>query len=115
MWTTLGGDVFDFTTEFYTGQDEEMASRGEDTCVLLSSFPGNPINSISSCLYQMVTNAQTETIIHNPYITDEEFWETLKKLDPTQQAKIHLVSSLQTNGTIFLLVFFSYQVSILTH
>lgn len=50
---------------------------GEEECTLFASFPGNPVNLIQQYYLNLITYATEETVIVNPYLIDQEFWDRL--------------------------------------
>ncbi|USB33058.1 phospholipase D-like domain-containing protein [Paenibacillus sp. YPG26] len=95
QWTVLGGDVFDPADDFYY---PEMDRRfGEEQCTLFASFPGNPVNLIQQYYLDLLKYAGDETIIVNPYLIDNAFWETLESLEEEQARHIIICNPLNVN------------------
>jgi cardiolipin synthase len=84
QWTVLGGDVFDPGDSFYNYEGD--LNFGEAECTIFASFPGNPVNVIQQYYLSLITYASDETIIVNPYLIDQAFWDRLKSL-PAEQAR----------------------------
>jgi cardiolipin synthase A/B len=79
-WILLGGDMFDPGNSFY---DPDMDMNfGEEECTLFVSFPGNPVNLIQQYYLDLISYAADETVIVNPYLIDQDFWDRLKGLGP---------------------------------
>ncbi|ANE48652.1 phospholipase D domain protein [Paenibacillus swuensis] len=95
QWTVLGGDVFDPKDSFYAPETDRR--YGEDECTLLSSFPGNPVNLIQQYYLSLIQNVSDETIIVNPYLIDQAFWECLQALDEEQAKWITICNPLEVN------------------
>ncbi|WP_410513340.1 phosphatidylserine/phosphatidylglycerophosphate/cardiolipin synthase family protein [Paenibacillus sp. BR2-3] len=77
-WLLLGGDHFDVVDSFYCS-DMDL-HFGEEECTLFASFPGNPVNLIQQYYLDLISYAADETVIVNPYLIDEDFWERLQAL-----------------------------------
>ncbi|GGG22198.1 phospholipase D-like domain-containing protein [Paenibacillus abyssi] len=95
QWIVLGGDIFDPKDEFYAAQED--LHFGDEECTLVASFPGNPVNLIQSYYLSLLAHAGDETIIVNPYLIDEKFWEQLKSLDAEQAQHITICNPLHVN------------------
>ncbi|MNU89902.1 Major cardiolipin synthase ClsA [compost metagenome] len=95
QWTVLGGEVFDPGDDFYY---PEMDRRlGEEQCTLFASFPGNPVNLIQQYYLDLLKYAGDETIIVNPYLIDNAFWEMLGSLSEEQAQHIIICNPLNVN------------------
>lgn len=95
QWTILGGDVFDPGDDFYYPDMDR--NLGEEQCTVFASFPGNPVNLIQQYYLALLKYASAETIIVNPYLIDNAFWETLIGLDEDQAKHIQICNPLQVN------------------
>ncbi|SEG45989.1 phosphatidylserine/phosphatidylglycerophosphate/cardiolipin synthase family protein [Paenibacillus sp. UNC499MF] len=95
QWTVLGGDVFDPEDPFY--KPETDLRFGDEECTLYASFPGNPVNVIQQYYLSLLTYAGDETVIVNPYLIDQAFWDELKSLDEQRAKCIALCNPLRVN------------------
>jgi cardiolipin synthase len=95
QWTVLGGDGFDPEDDFYD-PDVDL-HYGEEQCTVFTSFPGNPVNLIRQYHLQLLQYAADETIIVNPYLIDEAFWERLRSLDEGRARHITICNPLHVN------------------
>ncbi|WP_405078965.1 phospholipase D-like domain-containing protein [Paenibacillus chitinolyticus] len=95
QWTVLGGDVFDPEDTFY--KPETDMRFGDEECTLYASFPGNPVNVIQQYYLSLLTYAGDETVIVNPYLIDQAFWDELKSLDEQRARCIALCNPLRVN------------------
>lgn len=94
-WLLLGGDYFDAADAFY--HPDVDVDFGEEECTLFVSFPGNPVNLIQQYYLDLITYACDETIIVNPYLIDQDFWDRLKELDSECSSHLTLCNPLLVN------------------
>ncbi|WP_409290400.1 phospholipase D-like domain-containing protein [Peribacillus sp. SCS-37] len=95
QWTVLGGDVFDPNDSFYYGDEDR--NFGEEECTLIASFPGNPVNLIQQYYLSLIKYAGDETIIVNPYLIDQDFWDQLKEITEEEAQHISICNPLNVN------------------
>ncbi|MBM7694300.1 cardiolipin synthase [Peribacillus deserti] len=95
QWTVLGGDLFDPADPFYYPKDNLKC--GNEECTLFASFPGNPVNLIQQYYLSLIQYAIDETIIVNPYLIDQAFWESLKNISKEQAQHITICNPLYVN------------------
>ncbi|NHN32130.1 phospholipase D-like domain-containing protein [Paenibacillus agricola] len=95
QWTVHGGDVYDPCDSFY--YPEMDRNLGEEQCTLFTSFPGNPVNLIQQYYLSLITYVSDETIIVNPYLIDQAFWDRLKSLGEEQARHLTLCNPLLVN------------------
>ena len=94
-WVLLGGDFFEPDDPFY--YPDVNYDYGEEECTLFVSFPGNPVNLIQQYYLDLITYAAEETVIVNPYLIDQDFWDRLCELSPDCSCNLKLCNSLQVN------------------
>ncbi|MEK3738643.1 phospholipase D-like domain-containing protein [Paenibacillus sp. FSL F4-0122] len=94
-WLLLGGDHFDVNDVFY--YPDVDYHFGEEECTLLASFPGNPVNLIQQYYLDLITYAAEETIIVNPYLIDQDFWDRLGLLGPECSCNLNICNPLEVN------------------
>ena len=94
-WLLLGGDPFNVGDVYYS-PDMDL-NFGEEECTLFVSFPGNPVNLIQQYYLDLISYASEETLIVNPYLIDQAFWDRLKKLGPECSGHLTLCNSLFVN------------------
>lgn len=94
-WLLLGGDFFDLEDAFY--HPDVNYAFGDEECTLFASFPGNPANLIQQYYLDLITYATDETIIVNPYLIDQAFWDRLKELGPECSCHLALCNPLEIN------------------
>lgn len=94
-WLLLGGDHFEVEAPFYhpAGNYE----FGGEECTLFLSFPGNPVNLIQQYYLDLLTYAAEETIIVNPYLIDQAFWDRLGEVGPECSRHISICNPLEVN------------------
>lgn len=94
-WVLLGGDHFDVEDPFYAPDTNYVF--GEEECTLFVSFPGNPVNLIQQYYLDLITYAAEETIIVNPYLIDQAFWDRLGELGPGCSSHLAICNPLEVN------------------
>lgn len=94
-WLLLGGDPFDVGDAFY--HPDVNYDFGEEECTLFVSFPGNPVNLIQQYYLDLITYAAEETVIMNPYLIDQAFWDRLGELGPECSSNLTICNPLQVN------------------
>ena len=94
-WLLLGGDRFDVNDSYYSPAID--LRFGEEECTIFVSFPGNPVNLIQQYYLDLITYACDETLIVNPYLIDQDFWDRLKELGPDCSCHLTLCNSLLVN------------------
>lgn len=94
-WLLLGGDHFDIEAPFY--HPEGNYDFGEEECTLFVSFPGNPVNLIQQYYLDLITYAAEETILVNPYLIDQAFWDRLAEVGPEHACHISICNPLGVN------------------
>jgi cardiolipin synthase len=94
-WVLLGGDLFDIEDAFY--RPDMDYTFGEEECTLFVSFPGNPVNLIQQYYLDLITYAADETIIVNPYLIDQAFWDRLGELGPECSRHLTICNPLEVN------------------
>ncbi|WP_246553256.1 phospholipase D-like domain-containing protein [Paenibacillus tritici] len=94
-WLLLGGDHFDIGAPFY--RPAVNYAFGEEECTLFVSFPGNPVNLIQQYLLDLITYAADETLILNPYLIDQAFWDRLGEVGPERACHISICNPLEVN------------------
>ncbi|WP_249899427.1 phospholipase D-like domain-containing protein [Paenibacillus sp. PK3_47] len=94
-WVLLGGDLFDVENSFY--RPEVDYKFGEEECTLFASFPGNPVNLIQQYYLDLITYAADETVIVNPYLIDQAFWDRLCELGPECSGHLTICNPLEVN------------------
>ena len=94
-WLLLGGDHFDVDDAFY--HPNVNYHFGEEECTLFASFPGNPVNLIQQYYLNLITYATEETVIVNPYLIDQEFWDRLGELGPDCSCHLSICNPLKVN------------------
>ncbi|WP_042123858.1 phospholipase D-like domain-containing protein [Paenibacillus sp. FSL R5-0345] len=94
-WLLLGGDPFDVEDAFY--HPDVNYHFGEEECTLFASFPGNPVNFIQQYYLDLITYATEETVIVNPYLIDQEFWDRLGELGPDCSSHLSICNPLKVN------------------
>lgn len=92
-WMVRGGDVFDYRNHYRSSD-----SYGTDACTVFSHFPGMEQNYIRDYYLRKLKECQGEFIIENPYINDEQFWQTLSNLDEEQAKKITFINPYKAKG-----------------
>jgi cardiolipin synthase len=95
QWVLHGGDIFDAEHAFYC--PDVNRDCGEEQCTLFICFPGNPVNLIQQYYLDLITYAQSETIIVNPYLIDNDFWKRLKCLSSKQSKRVAICNPLTVN------------------
>jgi cardiolipin synthase A/B len=95
QWIVMGGDIFDANDSFYFPEMDRNC--GDEECTLFTSFPGNPINLIQQYFLALVTYAAAETVIINPYLIDQVFWDRLKCLEEEPSSHISICNPLKVN------------------
>lgn len=94
-WLLLGGDLFDPGDAFY---DPDVNYHfGKEECTLFASFPGNPVNLIQQYYLDLITYAGDETVIVNPYLIDQDFWDRLAQLGPDCSCHLSICNPLKVN------------------
>lgn len=94
-WLLLGGDSFDPGDAFY--RPEGNTDLGSEECTLFVSFPGNPVNLIQQYYLDLITYAAEETVIVNPYLIDQAFWDRLGGLGPESSCHLTICNPLEVN------------------
>ncbi|MEK5024496.1 phospholipase D-like domain-containing protein [Paenibacillus sp. FSL M7-1046] len=94
-WLLLGGDHFDPEDDFY--HPDTNYAFGEEECTLFVSFPGNPVNLIQQYYLDLITYAAEETVIVNPYLIDQAFWDRLGELGPDCSCHLAICNPLEVN------------------
>lgn len=94
-WILLGGDHFDVESIFYA--PDTNYRFGEEECTLYVSFPGNPVNLIQQYYLDLITYAADETVIVNPYLIDQAFWDRLAELGTDCSCHLALCNPLEVN------------------
>lgn len=94
-WLLLGGDYFELEAPFY--QPAGNNDYGEEECTLFLSFPGNPVNLIQQYYLDLLTYAADETIIVNPYLIDQAFWDRLGEVGAECSSHIAICNPLEIN------------------
>jgi cardiolipin synthase len=95
QWIVMGGDIFDANDIFYFPEMDRNC--GDEECTLFTSFPGNPINLIQQYFLALVTYAAAETVIVNPYLIDQVFWDRLKGLEEEPASHVSICNPLTVN------------------
>lgn len=96
-WMVRGGDVFDFTS-----QGKNAKKAGTDECMIYTYFPGMKENYIRNYYLEKIKNCKGDFIIENPYINDDQFWETLISLKKEQASKISIINPYKSRGNDYL-------------
>ncbi|WP_379158490.1 phosphatidylserine/phosphatidylglycerophosphate/cardiolipin synthase family protein [Paenibacillus sp. sgz5001063] len=94
-WLLLRGDFFDPGETFYL--PEGNTDFGSEECTLFVSFPGNPVNLIQQYYLDLITYAADETVIVNPYLIDQAFWDRLNELGPECSCHLAICNPLEVN------------------
>ncbi|MEK4518719.1 phosphatidylserine/phosphatidylglycerophosphate/cardiolipin synthase family protein [Paenibacillus sp. FSL H8-0122] len=94
-WLLLGGDHFDLASTFYRPVVDY--AFGEEECTLFASFPGNPVNLIQQYILDVITYAADETLIVNPYLIDQAFWDRLGEVGPERACHLTICNPLEVN------------------
>lgn len=94
-WLLLGGDHFDAAAPLY--RPAGSYEFGGEECTLFVSFPGNPVNLIQQYYLDLITYAAEETIIVNPYLIDQAFWDRLGEVGPERARHLTLCNPLEVN------------------
>ncbi|WP_257968120.1 phospholipase D-like domain-containing protein [Peribacillus deserti] len=98
QWTVLGGDVFNPSDAFYF--PDINRNFGSEECTIFSSFPGNPVNLIQDYYLSLIKYAADETIIINPYLIDQSFWDQLQNISKEQSRHIAICNPLYVNDLL---------------
>lgn len=94
-WMLLGGDHFEADDSFY--HPDVNYDCGEEECTLFVSFPGNPVNLMQQYYLDLITYAAEETVIVNPYLIDQAFWDRLGELGPDCSGHLSICNPLLVN------------------
>ncbi|MCL6603295.1 MAG: phosphatidylserine/phosphatidylglycerophosphate/cardiolipin synthase family protein [Paenibacillus sp.] len=94
-WLLLGGELFNVEDSYYS-PDTDL-HFGEEECTVFVSFPGNQVNLIQQYYLDLITYACDETIIINPYLIDQDFWDRLQDVGPECSSHLTLCNSLLVN------------------
>jgi cardiolipin synthase len=95
QWIVLNGDLFDPADSFYYPDMERKV--GEERCTLITCFPGNPVNLIQQYFISLMSHATSETLIVNPYLICDVFWDTLKSIGKEASRHLSICNSLNVN------------------
>ena len=92
-WMVRDGDLFDYTEHY-----RKKAQYGEDRMSVFEFFPGMDSNQIRDLYLHKMRTCQGRFIIQNPYVNDEEVWNTLAALPDEQAKKIILINPYTSDG-----------------
>ncbi|WP_090790811.1 phospholipase D-like domain-containing protein [Paenibacillus sp. GP183] len=95
QWIVMGGDIFDANDSSYFPEMDRNC--GVEECTLFTCFPGNPINLIQQYFLALVSYATAETVIINPYLVDQVFWDRLKGLEEEPANHVSICNPLKVN------------------